>query len=88
MSERSYAYVILSLAFGWSENINNAERIQKTMSPNSAQELSSRCMLMEIPPPLTCPICYAVFVITDYIPDQATLYMLCSVFLFLQWLSR
>ena len=29
--------------------------------------------------PIICPICSAVFVITEYIPDQATLYMRCPV---------
>jgi len=31
------------------------------------------------PLPFICPNCDAVFVVTDYVPDQATLYMRCLV---------
>lgn len=34
---------------------------------------------MDAPLPLICPNCSAVFVITDYVPDGATLYMSCLV---------
>lgn len=34
---------------------------------------------MDDPLPLICPNCSAVFVITDYVPDGATLYMSCLV---------
>lgn len=34
---------------------------------------------MDGPIPFICPSCSAVFVITEYVPDGATLYMLCQV---------
>jgi hypothetical protein len=34
---------------------------------------------MEGPIPLICPVCSAVFVIHEYVPDKATLYMPCLV---------
>ena len=34
---------------------------------------------MEGPLPFICPVCSAVFVIIDYVPDGATLYKRCQV---------
>ena len=34
-------------------------------------------MITQGPLPLICPVCSAVFTITDYVPDGATLYMPC-----------
>jgi hypothetical protein len=39
----------------------------------------SSYMPMEPPLPLICPVCSAVFVISDYVPDGATLYKRCKV---------